>query len=489
MDASDDAVAAFREAVTQLSSFATASQRPLGPNFGVAMAVLLHRSDPGRFVIPPYGDATTTGDLQLKVCDPTWAKAPEFLPSAESGPIHKPFTLSFKGRSPAVNNWRNSFDIQGGIGCSAPYTSAYLQSAAYVAEHRFDCSFRDGQSGYCRAANTGALCFNPTKKGGGVAAWSDTSARPRPKLLRRGTDSHGTFGYWSVEPTVDSLADLLGDPLVRVPVTAFATVLFAGSPYWSKWGEEESASRLQKLLALDDELFFTVFEGKSSIVVGPTAPASEPSPSTVTQGEPISSVESATESTLVGTPPRIPKAWLGTPVDYVDRDTAIVIERAGRESDPERRRRLLENATQGHRRVLNVLAKRLRDNGFAVDEQPGGYDLHAFDGEARHILFEAKTWTPANLASQVRSGWAQLEEYAFRNRESLGDSPELALVLNHQPPADYWAWQWFRTRNAPFVLWIDEGDVETFKHHTEWLTTLVGEAPTQSSTPSLVHDV
>lgn len=404
MDKSPVAVSAFHAAVEQLRTFAPTRQMPLTQNFGVATAVLLHRTDPARYVVSgPAGAVTTTSDLQLEVCDKTWEKDPAFLPATASGPIYKPFTDSFKGGSASVNNWRNSFDIQGGIGCNAPYEPAFLQSSDYISEHRFNCGLRERSTGLCLAAGSGALCYNPTKKGDGFAAGHATTARHRPKILKRGTDSAGVRGYWSIDPTLESLTDLLGDPFVRVPAKPFAVALLAGSPYWSQWGEEASVARLQALLALDDEMFLSIFDTTSTIETsGSSAPGTSGTTSTVNVPKSAAPLQpkikpAPTQATI--------KA-----VDYVDRDTGIVIEWAGGESDPERRRQLLESATQGHRRVLNVLAGALRSAGFSVDEQPGGYDLHAFDGAERHILFEAKTWTRRNLASQVRSGWAQLEE-------------------------------------------------------------------------------
>ncbi|GGD69447.1 hypothetical protein [Microbacterium murale] len=468
-DATEKERSDFKAAIADLSTFSTAGQRPGGPNFGVAVAVLLHRTDPSRFMIPPVGDATTTSDLQLKVCDPTWAKAPDFLPESATGPIYKPFTTSFKGLSPAVNNWRNSFDIQGGIGCNAPLDPAYLQSAEYVTEHRFDCAFREVHTGLCGAAGADALCFNPDKRGTGLPSWSETRARPRPKLLRRGKDSNGTVGYWSIEPTSSSLADLLGDPTIRVPAASFATALFAGSPYWSRWGNDYSASRLQNLLALDDERFFTLFEGASSTTVSTdTGTEIQPQPQEDRQ-QGVHELPSQPSTNGV----KSGRSALGKSVDYVEADTSIVIERASYESDPERRRQLLEKATRGHRRVLNALAGSLRSCGFSVDEQPGGYDLHAFDGASRHLLFEAKTWTSSNLAAQVRSGWAQLEEYAFRNREITGEAPELVLAFDHAPPTDFWAWDWFASRKSPYVVWVDGTDLVTFDHHADWLAGLL----------------
>lgn len=469
MDTSTEAISTFHAAVAQLQSFAPSPKRPLGPNFGVAMAVLLHRQDASRYVISsPAGPATTTHDLQIEVCDPTWAKDSVFLPGGATGPIYKPFTNSFKGRSPSVNNWRNSFDIQGGIGCNAPYSPAYLQSANYISEHRFNCALRDKSDGRCGASPNSALCFNTTKRGSGVAAGTDTSARHRPKILQRGNDSTGEWGYWTIEPTLESMTDLLGDPTARVPALAFAVALLSGSPYWSQWGDDITVERLQSLLAMDDEMFLSVFDPSvplTQAILGATTTSSTTAPST----------PSTSHKTLYVEP-------MGA-VDYVDRSTDIVIEIAGRESDPERRRQLLENATQGHRRILNVLAGSLRSAGFTVREQPGGYDLHA-RSEERNILFEAKTWTARNLASQVRSGWAQLEEYAYRSRADLGTDVELVLVFDREPPTDFWAWEWFQQKSTPVVMWVEEDELATFVHHASWLHGLIGghdESATESA--------
>src|SRR3954465_4980141 len=85
----------------------------LGPNFGVAIAVLIHRglggarggSAPPELIFrPDSGEPTPTGDLQVAVCDTTFEKEATFLPSDAEGPIYKPFTESFKPRSSVANN-------------------------------------------------------------------------------------------------------------------------------------------------------------------------------------------------------------------------------------------------------------------------------------------------------------------------------------------------------------------------------------------------
>ena len=127
-----------------LERFNSSAPRLLAPNFGVAIAALLHREAPAAPAHGPdrilkrarLGSAVSTGDLQVHICDVTWEKDSSVLPVGAAGPIHKPFTQNFMGRSPGVNNWRNSFDLQAGLGCDAPIQ--LLTDATYLAEPRFD---------------------------------------------------------------------------------------------------------------------------------------------------------------------------------------------------------------------------------------------------------------------------------------------------------------------------------------------------------------
>src|SRR5690348_5673722 len=113
LDARDSRV--FHEAVVTLTDFNTGLSQLLSGNFAVAIAALLHRKVEGaagdQLLGLPGTPPLPTHDLQVDVCDRTWAKADEFLPAEAEGPIYKPFTSSFKPQSPATNNWRNSFDL------------------------------------------------------------------------------------------------------------------------------------------------------------------------------------------------------------------------------------------------------------------------------------------------------------------------------------------------------------------------------------------
>ena len=464
-----------RKASIILRRLNSAAPKLLEPNFGVAIALLLHRvvagapAGPSRVLHrPDSGDPLSTTDLQLEVCDPTWAKDTAFLPAGAEGAIYKPFTEHFKGRSPGVNNWRNSFDLQGGLGCDAPYTGRYLRSAAYLAEPRFDCRFRDPTTGRCNSpdGNTAAnrICFNPNKRG--VPPGPDTGAKHRPKLLTRGQDVDRRLGYWYVEPTVDVLADLLGDPTKRVPVYPFAAALYGGSPYFETWGTEVSRERLESDLALGPAEFLALFD---------TDPASPLNADMLRLARGVGVTAGGVTAAAAEQPPAaatgtiISKAGLSDPIPYKERGAHELVARAGKEADPVRRWRLLERANQGHRRTLRSLAEELEAAGYTIDEQLDGYDLCGARSENTAHLFEIKTWTATNLAAQVRAGWAQLFEYRYRNRHRLPDDVRMYLVLDREPPGEYWAWSWLADELDVISCWIKAGTLATLPEYEDRL--------------------
>jgi hypothetical protein len=256
---------AFARGVALLEEFNATAPALLGPNFGVAVAVLIHRGLPGSdgaegparmLARPDSGEPTSTGDLQVDVCDATFAKRSAFLPGTAAGPIYKPFTDHFKPRSPGTNNWRNSFDLQGGLGCDAPYTAEFLQSATYLSEPRYDCPFRDSATGHCGSPagypDRTRTCFNPNKRD--VPPGPESQAQHRPKLLTRG-ELGEQHGYWYIEPTIDVLVDLLAAPHKRVPLYPWIAAMYGGSPYFDRWGNEITRSRFESDIQLDAERF------------------------------------------------------------------------------------------------------------------------------------------------------------------------------------------------------------------------------------------
>lgn len=486
----------FRRGAALLQRFNQSPPRLLWQNFGVAIAVLLHRDAPAAPSPGPprmlnrarIGSAISTGDLQIHVCDATWEKDSTVMPSDAAGPIFKPFGHAFFRRSsdPQVNNWRNSFDLQGGFGCDAP--TQLLSDAGYLAQPRFDCRYRDPTSGECWSPAGNVLaatrtCFNPNKKA--VPPGPGTRAQHRPKVLARGTDPSGVQGYWAVEPTIDVLSDLLADPAKRVPVYPFAAALYGASPYLSQWGTEVSRERLERDLALGVPEFMTLFEVdpdspfNSQMLDGlPRVQVAVPG-GTEGQAEPVGDQDGPAAEDAVpddhapdgdeglaaggigADTAGYSSTPLSEPVPYQERGSDELTTQASTQADPARRRRLLERANEGHRRTLAALVKQLVGAGYSVDEQLDGYDLCARREENLAHLFEIKTWTPQNLAGQVRAGWAQLHEYRYRNRDRLPTDVHLYLVLDREPPLDFWAWQYLAEEENVLPCWIADGELQT----------------------------
>jgi len=453
----------FAAAVEILDDFRSGPSKLLGPNFAVAIAVMLHRND---LIHLPGGRLTSAATLQHDICDQTWSKSDAFLPDGADGDVYKPFTLNFKERE--GNNWRNSFDIQAGLGCDAPYSPEYLLSEAYLAESRFDCPFREMKTGQCTSpsghAGESRTCFNPNKNE--LPPDRSTAAQPRPKLLKRDSVDNED-GYFYVEPSIEVLADLLGKRGIRVPFYPFAAALYGGSEYWASRNAIVAPADLAEKLALDDERFYTLFDTDPQsrfnlqfleTIRSPQseAPQGSPAPSATSDNAP---------KDVAGA-----KAQLSVPVSFKQRPDTQFRTQAGREQDPERRARLLERATNAHRQALNSLAEVLASRGYQLDEQLDGYDLLAIHPDNSLFLFEVKTWTPSNLGKQVRSGWAQLYEYVYRNRARFGDrSPRLYLLFDSKPPEDFWAWPWLVQDLSVVPTWVSGGNLRTFDDYGDLL--------------------
>lgn len=447
----DDA-ATFFQAVDVLSSIET---RPRTQNFAVAIAVLLHRnlggeSDSRRILHPPADSSklVSTAEMQRRICDPTWEKAPQILPVNATASIYKPFTNGFYPA--ANNNWRNSFDLQAGLACDAPATPDFLLSDEYLSEPRFYCAFRNVETASCSSPagliDSNRTCFNPNKRNAGQVPGPTTRARHLPKLLTRGYSADNASGYWYVEPNVDVLTDLLGASESRIPLFAFIAALYCGSPYWREQGREVSEMRFRSDLALDHERFLTLFDTDVNL----------PANSSMLS---FSLTGTSSETGGLSYRATVGVRDLSTPVVFTPRQDADLTRRAGEQADPERRLRLLERATTGHRRTLNELAEILSAVGYSIDEQLDGYDLHAIRN-GNEYLFEVKTWTEANLLKQIRSGWAQLYEYRYRN--SLSEAVVLCLVFDRPPPENVWVWPWLIGELNVVPCWIEKGAIETF---------------------------
>lgn len=457
-----DDPALFEAAARSLHAF---KDKPLTGNFAVAIAALLHRPEAGRSrsISRPGGTTTSTADLQ-GICDDTWRKRSEFLPSGSEGSIYKPFTMSFKPET--NNNWRNSFDLQAGLGCDAPPTIEYLGSPDFVEEARYYCQFRDPSTAICHSPSarySETPCFVPAKNSA-VAPPSPHNSRAalRPKLIGRSKES----GYWLIEQTAESLAGLLNSVGARIPVLPFAVSLYSGSAYLGRTGEAGGlTTALQADLGLQDDAFLALFdldEGSPAnltiatwsggSVASPAGPVAARKP--ITPAPPDTGIPATSSSDL----PR--------PRPFDPLDPALVRVAAGRTSDPAQRADLLERASQGHQQTLNALNEVLSSAGYECASQWGGFDLSARHPSFGVHLFEVKTWTDFNLAKQTRSGWAQLYEYRHRNLAELGSGAVcLYLVFDREVPLNFWAWSWLAGEMGVLPCWITaDGELKTLAH-------------------------
>jgi hypothetical protein len=391
-------------------------------NFAVAVAVLMHTaranrepSEYPRIFAPGAGPPLDTAELQA-VCDQVYAKEPDFLPGTAEGPIYKPFTNSFKPRSPATNNWRNSFDLQAGLGCDAPYTDDYLKAPEYLAEPRTDCVFRDPETGRCESlvGVTGGArtCFNPNKRGDPPGA--ETRAKVPPKLLSR-----SDAGYWIVPPTEDLLAQLLSDPTAKIPVYGYIAATYCGSAYLKQWGDQVGVDRFL------EDIDLSRMEGSTLFDLNPESPANR----RVLQAAGIEVASATSEAT-----PFPPSELRTRPFEYTD--PGKLRRTSESSSDPERRAVLLEKALKGHQKAVAVLASLVAAVGGTPLEQIAGFDLYSEIGGNGH-MFEVKTWTPRNLHHQVRKAISQLYEYRWKNRHEISQDTQLYVVLAQKPPTDW----------------------------------------------------
>ena len=498
LELSTSSAQVFQAAVALLSEFAPKVRTQ---NFGAAIAVLMHRagSQPMGLlpvVHAPYsGTAISTADL-TRVCDTLYKKEPAFLPSPDQGPVYKPFK-SFKPLSSKnQNNWRNSFDLQAGLSCDGPYTSEFLKNNDFLAEPRYDCQYRDSETGLC-SSPTGLTnkdrrtCFNPDKRSGGTPAGPESSAMPVPKLLTR-VAIDGSEGYWVIEPTREVLMDLLGDPKIRVPLYPFMAALYGGSAVLMTSRPWITREQFQQDLQLDNARFVTVFDPDPSLglnkkfldkcqeiagainIVDEDQELDDDDGTQATAGE-LTIVSDAASAPIPSIQPSLPLAPLTEAKAYAPgRDLAPFKLRSELEADPAERLRLLEKASRGHARALDDLARQLISRGLVPKEQEGGFDLYVECGNVGH-LFEIKTWRLENLRAQVRSGVAQLYEYRWRNRQNLRPDTKLYIVLDRKP-LDVelsWLWQYLVEDRSIIPCWIVENKLTTtqsFMEHISWLT-------------------
>jgi hypothetical protein len=296
------------------------------------------------------------------------------------------------------------------------------------------------------------------------------------------SDEEGDWFYY-VPPTLESLAQLLGDANHRVPLASFVDALYIGSTLLTE-ELNPSPELLQQDLQLTNYDFYTLFEPESdrSMPRGESHSVSLSRPRRKVQGSseiknaegPVEESEVHASSEALAIEPlshheqRLQPlgSGLSEPVPFEERSPESIAVTAGRVADPVQRAELLARATQGHQRTLNALAQALRSAGFTLTEQPDGYDLYAWHPVRGSHLFEVKTWTDSNLAKQVRSGWAQLFEYRYRNAEQFKAVPNLYLVLSHKPPVEAWAWAWLVEDLQVLPCWMEADKLVSFESYS-----------------------
>lgn len=449
--------AAFTAATEELKAFSGGVR---SNNFSVAIAVLMHSAAAGRNPLftpkihpPGSGPPVDTAELQM-ICDEVYAKESAFLPPAAEGPIYKPFTDSFKPRSPSTNNWRNSFDLQAGLGCDAPFTDDYLRSPTYLGEPRTDCVFRDPATGHCGSpagvsGGTGT-CFNPNKRG--VPPGSETRAKVPPKLLAR-SDS----GYWVVPPTEDLLAQLLSHPAARIPVYAYIAATYCGSPYLVQWGDQVDLGRFLTDIGLSRIQASTIFD------LDPASAANSrvlQAAGIVIDGEedvnsPFAPGELHTRPFQFSEPGKLRRTSEASP-------------------DPERRLVLLEKAIAAHQTTVSALASLIGAAGGMPLEQLSGFDLYTEIGGVGH-LFEVKTWTPRNLHHQLRKAVSQLYEYRWRSTSDIAANTQLYIVLTQEPPSDWrdYLFTYIHGDRGIIPSWLTASTLSTYPEIADALSPLI----------------
>jgi hypothetical protein len=416
------------------------SPRVRAGNFAVATAVLLARRKgygptwPIQISQIGQGAGVTTGELQNEICDRAWRKLSAFLPPGAEGPIHKPFTNSFKPESASgSNNWRNSFDLQAGLGCDAPPTAEFLLDDRYLSEERFYCQYRN-QSGQCTSPAGRPLanrtCFNPSKHPSPPAP--GTAALRCPKFLARGSEA-GHTAYWHVEPTVDVLGQLIGNPAARVPIYAFIAALYGGSAALLGGTPTVTLDRFQDEIALTNQALGTMFDADpnsqfnrdfcselSGAVHDQTATAT-------------ATATTAANAAVAVTVPVV--SLVAQPKGFQFGRQPSVFRQASKEyADPAQRIAALEKANQGHSITLERTATIFEGAGYSLQEDISSFDLLCTKGTLNYLV-EVKTWTNSNIRDQIRRAISQLAEYEWK-LEAIGvHNPYKLIMLDQQPPS------------------------------------------------------
>ena len=120
-------------------------------------------------------------------------------------------------------------------------------------------------------------------------------------------------------------------------------------------------------------------------------------------------------------------------------------------ANPEETEALRENANLQHRTILNLLANRMRAQGWNPESN---IFIDLCCRSPQSLLFEVKSCRPANLLSQVRKGLSQLYEYRYRHADL--HNAELVLALETRPSGDLeWIIDYIMEDRSINICWLE----------------------------------
>jgi hypothetical protein len=91
-----------------------------------------------------------------------------------------------------------------------------------------------------------------------------------------------------------------------------------------------------------------------------------------------------------------------------------------------------------HEQLVAEIAKKCRDKGGSVYEDPNSVDLLVVWSDARESLFEVKTVTSKSIQQRLRLALGQVQEYSYRRQKENGTEPDKSIVIDLPLPKGAW---------------------------------------------------
>jgi hypothetical protein len=101
-----------------------------------------------------------------------------------------------------------------------------------------------------------------------------------------------------------------------------------------------------------------------------------------------------------------------------------------------------QRSTRLHQQIVELLAKKLQQKGYATSEDPLSVDLLAAKADSEAII-EVKTVTPRTISNRMRLGVGQLLEYRYRRQIQQGREPVGVLVVSSHTSFPNWFTEYF----------------------------------------------